>query len=509
MENHSSIKKINNLYYWDSYGNQIIISIIIICIFAGLNIYYYILNNIEPIKNDWINQRCNPIVMPFAGMINKPNNKTAFQFTSENFTYCTQNILKDYSGQTMKPFNFATNILSKFFLLLLTIMNNIRKMLNKIRIQLESIVKVIFSRILNIVISLQEFFVYLRDIFAKTVGILTSGFYVLLGSYFTLKSSIGALFEFIVIILFILIGMIIPLWVLPFTWGFAAFLTVVFLAIAIPLGIIAITMNQSMGLTLSGIPKAPKCFDSETKLNKQTTIKNVKVGEIINDNMITAKMKMSSKNEKLFNLNNIFVTGNHKLYINEKIINVSQHLDSKPVYNKKFELFCINTLKKKIDLNNISFCDYDELTCDEIQILKDNYILNVNKEPNNLDFIHEYYHGGFVEDTTIKLLNGSEKKIKDIDCDDVLEGFNRVYGVVEIKADNLYHKISHDKNNNIFASENLCITHLGKFKKIKHISEYEPLENPPVLYHLITETGYFLVNNVLFNDYNYLIECYL
>ena len=48
-------------------------------------------------------------------------------------------------------------------------------------------------------------------------------------------------------ILFILIGLIIPLWIVPFTWGFAAFMTAVFISIAIPLSVIAIMMNQING----------------------------------------------------------------------------------------------------------------------------------------------------------------------------------------------------------------------------------------------------------------------
>jgi len=52
------------------------------------------MKNIQPIKDDWKNQRCNPGVIPFAGFINKPDDKSAIDFTSENFVYCTLNIFK-------------------------------------------------------------------------------------------------------------------------------------------------------------------------------------------------------------------------------------------------------------------------------------------------------------------------------------------------------------------------------------------------------------------------------
>ena len=513
MEKHSVLKPIHKLYnkltYWDSYGTHVVISILTISVFLWFTSYYYILNNLEPIKTDWVNQRCNPIVMPFAGIINKPPNKTNIEFTGENFTFCTQNIIKNFAGYVTKPISYASFVLSQFFLMILKVLNSIRKMLSKMREQLASIAKVIFSRILNIVISLQEFFIYLRDIFAKTIGILTSGFYVLLGSYFTLKSSIGALFEAIVIILFILIGMIIPLWVIPITYPMAAVLTGVFLAIALPLGIIAIIMNQVMGTTLSGIPKVPKCFDSHTKLNENIKIKDVKIGTCIDDSIVTSKIKLSSKQEKLYNVNGIQVTGNHKIYQNDKLINVKDYEKAELVNRDHFELYSINTNSKHIKLNNIYFTDYDEMTANEILKLRHIFKNETNIKPKTLDFIHHYFDGGFHKDTWIKLIDGRYKNICDITCDDVLEDLVNVIGVVEIKSDDLYHSLVYDEKDNICASKNVTFTHLGKSKNMNQITDKVFDSEISVLYHLITDKGYFKINDKLFNDYNYLIESYL
>lgn len=504
-------KLYNKLTYWDSYGTQVVISILIILTFTFMIGYYYVLNNIEPIKNDWVNQRCNPLIMPFAGIINKPNNKTASEFVGENFTYCTQNIIKDFAGHSTKPIQFSMSVLSKFFLMMLNVLDNVRKMLSRMREQLSAIVEVIFSRMLNIIISLQEFFINLKDVFAKTVGILTSGFYVLLGSYYTLKSSIGAMFQFIVIILFILIGMIIPLWIVPFTFPMAAMLTVVFLSIAIPLSIIAIMMNQTMGTNLSGIPSAPSCFDSNTIINNNISIENINVGDYIdNDNYITAKMKMSSNNENLYNINNVYVTGEHKLYNNDSTIFIKDHKLSKITDNKNFKLFNINTSNKNIELNQLNFCDYDEMTSNEILKLRNVFKNKTNTKAKSLDFIHHYFDGGFHETTLIKLIDGKYKTIKDINCDDMLDGFNRVIGVVEIKGDDLYHSLCYNKTNDIYASANISLIHLGKEKSMKDDSTiYEETIKPNKLYHLITDSGYFLINNIMFNDYNHLIESYL
>ncbi len=89
--------KINKLYekltYFDQYGLSVIIFILLTIVLIIVYFYSIVMLQIQPIKNDWQQQRCNPKVIPFAGLINKPNDKSISEFTQENFIYCTQNIL--------------------------------------------------------------------------------------------------------------------------------------------------------------------------------------------------------------------------------------------------------------------------------------------------------------------------------------------------------------------------------------------------------------------------------
>ena len=61
-------------------------------------------------------------------------------------------------------------------------------------------------------------------------------------------------------------AIIIVLWILPVTWGAAAAGLVIFLAISIPLAIIAAVMAEAFDLSLSGMPGAPTCFAENTKV---------------------------------------------------------------------------------------------------------------------------------------------------------------------------------------------------------------------------------------------------
>ncbi len=65
----------NKLYmkdgYLDKYGGSVVASSITLFIFFLVFSYYYVQGQIEPIRQDWSNQRCSPSVMPFDGIINK------------------------------------------------------------------------------------------------------------------------------------------------------------------------------------------------------------------------------------------------------------------------------------------------------------------------------------------------------------------------------------------------------------------------------------------------------
>ena len=65
--------------YLDKYGGSVIVTGIILFSFFLIFSYFYVMNKLKPIKTDWVNQRCNPAVMPFAGLINAPPNSSKIE----------------------------------------------------------------------------------------------------------------------------------------------------------------------------------------------------------------------------------------------------------------------------------------------------------------------------------------------------------------------------------------------------------------------------------------------
>ena len=518
-------KKYNNLNYFDQYSSSLVLFILITITLFILCSYCFVMINAQPIKDDWTNQRCKPSVIPFAGLINSPDGTSSTDFTKENFDYCTQNIVKGVTGNAVQPLTFITTMLNTLFDKIKNALNGIREMIDKIRLQIKAIAQEIMGRIINVTIPLQQIIIGLKDILAKVQGTMTAGLFTLLGSYYTLKSLMGAIAQLIVTILIALAVMIAGLWAVPFTWGAAAANTAIFVAISIPMALILTFMTKVLKVQSNlKIPKI-KCFDKNTllKMNdgSEKKIIDIKLGDIlINNNEVTGKIKVETVGSDIYNLNDIIVSNSHIVKYNNTWIPVSEHPHSKKIeaYNEPF-LYCLNTSSKTIIIKDICFTDWDEIYNNDIT--KFNTLLcikfNNSKQPYKFktNDIHTYFDGGFIGSTIIKLKNGIKKTIENIDVGDILENDENVYGLVEINGKNIDEQCVYylGENKKFEGGCNLCffnktiniLTTMDLDENNKEIKTTK--ENK--LYHLLTDKKSFYVNDLNFYDYNSSIDLFL
>jgi hypothetical protein len=401
----------------------------------------------EAIADDWINQRCKPQNIPFAGFISKPDGQTAFQYTSDNFQYCVQNILTNITGYALQPFQYMIQSLTTIFAKMADSIQQIREIINRLRNNFRKFAEDVLSRILNIMIPIQRIFIALMDAFQKIQGVMTGGLYTMLGSYYTLQSLMGAILELIIKVLVTLVIIIVGLWVMPFTWPAAASMSAVFLAFSIPLAIIIVFMTEVLHIKSSKIPKL-RCFDRKTRIHLDDgTFKHIEEikpkDRLWDGSMVTAKIQVTAEDLKMYNLNGIIVSESHIVNHNGNWIPVRDHPLAIKIlrYNEPY-LYCINTTSKIIILNNTIFTDWDEIYGDNLEfILRHAYNEN----------IAQLVDKGFKQDTLIALKNG-EKQLKDVKIGDYLSTGGIVYGVVELNNTNLGNK---DKLYNLLVSNGL------------------------------------------------------
>jgi hypothetical protein len=525
-QNYINIKNIyDNLNYFDQYGSSLVLFILITIALFILCSYCFVMINVQPIKDDWINQRCKPSIIPFAGLINAPEGMSSTDFTKENFDYCTQNIVKGVTGPAVQPLTFITSMLNSIFDNIKQSLNGIREMINKVRTNIQATVEEIMGRIINVTIPLQQIIIGLRDILSKVQGTMTAGLFTLLGSYYTLKSLMGSIAQLIITILVALAAMIAALWVVPFTWGAAAANTAIFVAISIPMALILTFMTKVLKVqTNLKIPKV-KCFDKNTllKMNdgSEKPISEINVGNrLFNDNQVTAKIKVTTEGSEMYNLNGVIVSDSHIVKYNDKWLPVSDHPDSIKIenYNEPF-LYCLNTNSKTIIINDICFTDWDEIYDNDIAKFNDLLSIKFKNDKQKYMFqtrdIHRYFDGGIEKNTLIKLKNGSTEQIKNIKIDDILENGEKVYGLVEIFGITIDEQFIYylGKNRLVQGGCNLCFHNESTSSILStldlDIYNQELCRNESVLYHLLTDKGTFKVEDVIFYDYNASIDLFL
>jgi hypothetical protein len=313
--------------------------------------------------------------------------------------------------------------------------DKIREFVNLIRNSIQHFTEDVFQRIFNVMIPIQQIFISLIDTFNKIQGVMTAGLYTMLGSYYTLKSLMGAILELIIKVLITIVVIVVGLWILPFTWPAAAVTTVVFLSIAIPLSIIIFFMTEILHIQTSGIPKL-RCFDKNTTviLNDLSTkhIEELRPGDILQNNVtIMSTIKVTSNNLNMYNLNGIIVSESHIVNYNESWIPIREHPDA-CLINNYIEpyLYCLNTSTKTIVLNGITFTDWDEIYGDNLlTVLKYKSIHSTKNINPTLD-------KGLHKNTIINLLH-SKKSISQINIGDILSTRGIVYGIVELHKPNL------------------------------------------------------------------------
>ena len=84
---------------------EIVNSILIILIFAVVALVPFYWGKMEEIKKNWVKYRCDPRVMPFAGMLGHD--------TTKNFIQCAQQIQGGVMDEMLLPVNFNIDQVSQ------------------------------------------------------------------------------------------------------------------------------------------------------------------------------------------------------------------------------------------------------------------------------------------------------------------------------------------------------------------------------------------------------------
>lgn len=489
MNNEQLFTTFSNIYgdpsYFQENKHVIVTCVFYFILLIGICSYLYYLTNVESIKNNWVENRCKLTIIPFAGWINAPDGMSPNEYTSQNFTFCVQNMVTTFTQYLLLPIQFIISIVTKFFTLLAETVNNIREQINVLKQKVTNLVNEIYNRIVNVIIPFNIIFMKFADIMGKLKGVLATMMYSILGVYYTIKSTMGVILDFIIAILVTLTVMLAGLIatyavfaataminpfsaiMLPILMTMIMVYVVLFLSISIPCLIIVIFCMNYLNMQSRAFPSLPTCFDKSVEIrlhdNTYKSIYDIKPGDTLyNNNKVDAVMICAMTNEQsIFYLNNDLVTSYHRVsygVYNPKWIYVKDHPNSIEInlYNPEV-VYCLNTSKKNIITQMNTYLDWD-----------DNDILNKDNELQQ----------GFQWNTNVITLNKKLEYICKIKIGDILYLGSKVIGVVLI--------YKNQDTNNI---TNKYITDKSIWEE--NAEDYKDIYN----FHLITTDGIFYVFN--------------
>jgi len=516
-----NIEKISNLYtsltYFDDYSGSIALYSIITVATILVCVYCYVMIRAETIKKDWINQRCKPNIILFAGLINKPDNMTATEYTVENFSYCTNDIMKSISKTSLSPFTQITDQLTGIASGLNGSLNVMRELSSSMKDSLGGATDIISEKLKSVGAPLQNIFTIFKTLLAKINGVLTVCLYSILGMYSTLKVLLNSIVDMSVGVLLTIAGVILAF----IAMSFIPFIGPVFAVLATGLSVgyaFCLAMLVPLMKVLSSAVQAPSdslkaCFDPgvEIIMNDGTAkrIVDIQVGDLLaNSNVVTAKLKLTSIGSEMYSLNDVIVSHSHTVSHNQKWISVSDHPAAINIveYSQPY-IYCLNTSSKEIIINGQRFVDWDE-------IYNDHHMDNLKSHAKLNSSIHKEMDSGFVSNAKIVLQDGSIKEIHNIQIGDILQQGERVYGVVEIKADDLT-QYKYNFGNDVFVDggPNLTVCDPNvSFTTTMDIHESMKvlkIRQEDKLYHILTDKQKFTYKGVCFYDYNASIDLFL
>ena len=461
----------------------------------------YIYSSYDRLKLIWPEKKCSPDMTFMAALFQpKGDNRSSFRYTYDVFVECNKNVLFKIVMWFFAPFYKLFNLLNEFYSLVLELGLSLRNSAIKVIDALTKVFMDLLNKMYNIIIPFQKMYPVLKDTVDKGNAFLMIAVNTIRGILMTFKSSITLLYQGS-IDLMILIALT-PL--LLFVWP-----------VFIPIGLVAAGLERIFGLKyLAPIPKWPFCFDENTSiLTKQgkMKIKDITIGTILHDNSkVTAKLQLDSNKQNMYNLNNVIVSGSHKILFENKWIEVFNHPNAKLIenYNKPY-IYCLNTDNKKIIIDSMIFSDWDDIDDNDIMELNEKYSSIFNNTINESN-IHKYFESGFVKNTPIEIEDGRNVYIQDLEVNDVLINGSVVKGIVEIDATNIDIYEYYIENDKFIGGPNLQIyNHSTSILDTFDLCKIKSLTKENKLYHVITDSLTIKIKDKLFLDYNGAIETLL
>ena len=180
-------KLYKNVSYGDRYSFDIWTTIVLITMVIFILIYLHVLNTVKSQKANWEANKCNPIYMPFAGLI---NSKDA-NYTSDNFNKCLDNINESITVDAKSSINGTFDVLTQMNGNMVSGLQGFTKFTGTLFDAMEQLVMSFMKRFALIIDENKYIYAEISNFFGTISGMLTDIYYTCLLLIDMIKLSIS------------------------------------------------------------------------------------------------------------------------------------------------------------------------------------------------------------------------------------------------------------------------------------------------------------------------------
>lgn len=515
---------IKNIYkkdtYISKYGGSLILTIVLIVLFIALILKHSMAGYVKALKKRWPEIKCNPLILPFAGYINAAPQTSKMEYTVNNFSECLHGILEDVTEVETEAIRKTSVIMNDSVKEAHKAAQNTRQLVSKLRSSAGGTFQSTQGKLFNVVTPLRHMLITTKSTLGKIQAMVTTGLYTNMGISISSRSFAFAMQIALIVFVIFLIFFIAAAIVIAVTLMFSFFP----FSLIPGLALLSKPVRQMLYLMFEGIPIIIEsidiagniiqvtstdslCFDENTLISVkgkgEIKIKDVNLNDcLIDGGHVTALFKVANKNQEIYNLNGVIVSGRHMIECeNNDFIEVKDHKNSKKMKNyKKPYLYCLNTTTKRLIIKTIKFLDWDEIDSNDELILKDKTMVDTTN-------IHKYLDSGLDGEIQFEMKDGRYVQLKNVQINDILKGGEHVLGKVIIDSSKIHTIQKYNINetsiigtpNNKIKTKDLGIISLSQIT-----GTYVNYNKN--LYNIITDTKTYTVGGVKFLDYNGALE---
>ena len=215
--------------YFDTYGSDVMVSAGIVALTLAITSYSTYQSVLLQIRTNWNENKCNPIYMPFAGVIMPQPGMSTLDNTIQNFSYCIKQDATMAFQVVMMPLEFGLYLVIGFMDVVMDAILAFMKLIQWLRDQIGGIFASMYNKIVYFVIPLVEIAIHLRDALSKINGIALTAVFITMTAYKSAVSGtinvMNILCDLLIALIAVIVAMIMVAFILLITPAFPVGIT--------------------------------------------------------------------------------------------------------------------------------------------------------------------------------------------------------------------------------------------------------------------------------------------